>query len=218
MTDARATYFRSLHWAWHSPLHTGAQAGACLWWKVRINQRLQLLEEVTFSHMHESLLCEMILAKDRRLLIPAIAYTVAQPSLFPKNMKGYKGFIGQYVAETLAFYGVPVIQADDDELNGWARVHALLRPSPDGEPWLMIAPSCETLIKALGTAMSEEKQPDEIADAAPVLRALRYGAMTRPAPDTVLADTGDAPFGTPRYYMQRAMREHQSARPFGGIH
>lgn len=210
--------FRSLAWGINSPVNTSDAAGAVLWFKVRINGRLRVLGELAFQQLTELELAEQIADMDRKLRIPDVNYTVASPEIFPKEQTTYRGVIGEYVSERLSLYGVSVIPADPDELNGWSRVQALLKVDPDGEPQLTIDPSCEHLIKAMGMALSDDLHPDFTATYSPLLTALRFAAMSRPSLSAEAVASPEPPFGSPAYVMRQLRQNDSGSRQFGKVH
>jgi hypothetical protein len=102
---------------------------------------------------------------------------------------GLKTAHGESVQDTLRHYGLPVRDADRDRKPGWYRVHELLRPTPWGEPWLVVDPSCTYLRRTLPNAPCDPNDLDEIDEKAfpqvHGLESLRYGAMSRPSPTRV---------------------------------
>ena len=201
------SWFCSLRFGYHPPAFQLA-AGCLLWWEVRADRHLHIRQEWLFQHLDESDLARQALTKTAALGIPRIGYTVADPILFPAKMAGPRG---QYIAESLSYYGWPVVPADAETFNGWKRVQSLLRLAPNGRPWLTIDPSCTTLIQDLTAGMSDDQRPDEMSAEAPALIALRYGAMSRPAPDRPVAKPV-CPAGTPGYIMLRELHAHRQHR------
>ena len=210
------SYFRSLFFAINAPSYSGDDAAVVLWWLVRSDHHLRIVAEYAFSYQHIPDVAGEIKTTDRRLGIKDIAYTVANPTLFSKRSPSFRGIPGEYVSETFARYDVSLMPADDDDLNGWSRVHELLRDAPDGDPWLTIDSSCEQLVKQLRSAMSDEQKPEELASYAPALHALRYGAMSRPAPEAVMCDV-QVPIGSPAYVMRELRAGAANGRMFGRV-
>ncbi len=210
-----AWYFRSLGYGYHQIPNSPDPAGCVLWWKVRINGRLHILHELSFSELSEQAIAEGVKELDKKLGLQAVSYTVGGPALFPKKPTAYPGFAGETISERIAFYGLPIVPGDDDALNGWARVQALFRTDAEGVPWLTVSPGCKHLITALGVGISDENKPDEIENEAPPLTALRLGAMTRPSPD-LLQSSHPAPVGSPLWYMQQE-RQKTGGRRVGEV-
>ncbi len=98
---------------------------------------------------------------------------------------------GESAAETFARYGLPLVQATKDRINGWKRLREWLALSPDGKPWLMVHPDCTYLIRTLPALISDPTTPEDVdtdgedhsAD------ALRYFFMARPSPGSVNKST-----------------------------
>lgn len=197
-------FFRSCVWGFHDP------GGIILWWLVQPDRHLHILSEMPFEQLDESELVAQVKTRDRELqlgppFMATVAYTVGTPAIVSTEAKK-PGFRGETIGDRLAHYGLIVIPADDDQLNGWKRVQSLLRCDEHGDPWLTIDPSCEQLSRAIPTGLRDEKHPDEVRTAAPALTALRYGAMSRPAPEDVPTHI-EYPEGTMGWYLQRGIRE-----------
>ena len=208
-------FFRSLAYGYNPPPNTNDPAGCMLWWVVKPDLHLRIIGELAFAHMDEPELASAVLKTTRRLIGETdVQYTVATPSLFPPESS--LGMLGEYISERLSYCGLSMFAADDNVLNGWARVHALYRNHPDGTPWLTIHPSCETLIKAIGTAMSEDLRPDDMWHESPCLTALRFGAMSRPAPQTLENDVA-IPYGSPAWIMKQHRKREDGHRAFGAV-
>jgi hypothetical protein len=199
--------FRSLAWGYHEP------GGCVLWWIVEPTRHLHILSELDYEQLDEQELATQICTRDRALrlgppFVARCAYTVGTPAIVSTKAKK-PGFRGETIGDRLAHYGVIVIPADDDLLNGWKRCQSLLRTDAHGDPWLTIDPSCEPLIRAIPSGLRDDKEPDDLLAPSPALTALRYGAMSRPAPDTI-TDIPTYPFGSAGYYIQRGIREGQA--------
>lgn len=168
--------FRSLSWGYHEP------GGCVLWWQVEDSRALHIAAELAFQQLDESELVAQVTATDRALGIRRVAYTVGTPAIVSALTPS--GMQGETVGDRLGLYGMPIIAADDDRVNGWKRCHSLLRMSAYGVPWLTMDPSCAQLIRAMPTGLRADTDPDDVRDPHPALTALRYGAMSRPAPET----------------------------------
>ena len=200
----RTKWFRSLAWGFFDP------GGIVLWWLVQPTRHLHIASELAYEQLDESELVAKVHQRDRELKVNppftrTIAYTVGTPTIISTEAKK-PGFRGETIGDRLAHYGLVVIPADDDHLNGWKRVQSLFRSDEHGDPWLTIDPSCEQLTRALASGLRDEKHPDDVRSAAPALVALRYGAMSRPAPEDVPTHI-EYPEGTMGWYFQRALAE-----------
>jgi hypothetical protein len=208
--------FRALSWGYNRPFTDSSEpAGAVLWFHVKPTGALHVLAELMFSALTEEALATEMHVMDRTLQIgPPVSYTVATPAIFLKKPAHYPGFVGKSIAEALADAGVWCVPADEDEVNGWARIHARLRPSPSA-PWLTVSNACTHLIKSMGSALSKDTNPDALEIHLPAVTALRYGVMSRPSPAVDAEQSATIPFGSPAYYMQRERAALTTERLFG---
>lgn len=88
-------------------------------------------------------------------------------------------------ATTLRRLKVPAEAADHAELVGWLRLRAWLENAPDGQPWCVVDPSCDTLWRALTTAICDPKKVEELHQQSghpAAVKALRDLVMTMPQP------------------------------------
>src|SRR5882672_4977491 len=112
-------HFRSLEWAYHEP------GGCVLWWVVEPTRHLHIQSELCFDQLDESDLAAQMKMRDRQLkcgrpFMATIAYTVGTPAIVSTKAKK-PGFRGETIGDRLAHYGIIVIPADEDLLNGWKR-------------------------------------------------------------------------------------------------
>jgi hypothetical protein len=97
------------------------------------------------------------------------------------------GDSGESPAETYQRHGVPLQQASKERVPGWSRLRHWLQDAPDGKPWLMMHPDCAYLARTIPSLVSDKHKPEDVdsdgedhsAD------ALRYFAMSRPAPGSM---------------------------------
>lgn len=144
--------------------------------------------------------------------IASVRTTVADTSLWTPE-----GDTGESAAETFARYGVPLLQASKERINGWKRLREWLQIAPDGKPWLMVHPDCAYLIRTLPSLVSDATKPEDVdtdgedhsAD------ALRYFVMSRPSPDRHAAAAPPVPAGSPAWVMQK-LRE-KAGRSWGQV-
>ena len=174
-----ALWFRSLDWGRNQP-------GCVLWWAVLPDHQLYIRKDWKFQGMSEQEVAGGIKRIDAELELTKIAYTAADPAIFNKTGATHTQaqFTGQSIGESLNYYGLKLVKADNDRFNGWGRCHALLRPAPDGVPWLRVHPDCRYLIRSIPNALSDPKNPDDVDTESDdhALDAKRYGAMSRPHP------------------------------------
>ena len=214
-TPSNVTWVRSLDWGHNAP-------GCVLWWALLPDHRFYCRAELKFQRMDESEVAAAIKKMDAMLGIRRIGYTVGDPSVFNKTGATHRaasGFIGQSIGETLGYYGIPIIGADNDRINGWKRCHSLLRLAPDGKPWMIVHPDCTYLRRSIASARSEPRDPDDVDTKSDdhALDSWRYFSLSRPSPSR--ADTRQVyPEGTMGWYRMRAMREGtQTSRLIGRV-
>jgi phage terminase large subunit len=110
-----------------------------------------------------------------------IRYKVGDPSCWDASR-------GPSIAEVMAVNGWAMTQAENDRVNGWARVRQYLSHDLDSNgvlvrpPMWQVVDTCQNLIRTLPALIHDEHEPEDCdtkgEDHAP--DALRYGLMTRP--------------------------------------
>lgn len=153
--------------------------GVVLWWVCLSDGKFHIEDEWKFHRLNIPDVCAEIKRRNkaRNLTIRA---TFASPDLQPQT-----GQIGESRAETFRKNGVPVRKANNQRVPGWQRVREMLRHDPAGEPTLTIDPErCPYLVSTLPQMVSDPKNPEDVAPHKDdhAVEALRYGAMSRPAP------------------------------------
>lgn len=213
-TPAGVRWFRSMDWGYNAP-------GCFLWWAVLPDGRLYIRDEWKFQQTDEPDVATHVKRTDATHRIAKVSYTAGDPAVFNKTGATHKnrGFVGLSIGDTLGHYGVPIVGADNDRLNGWKRCHAILRVAPDGDPWLVVHPDCRYLIRSIGSARSDKKDPDDVDTHSDdhALDSFRYGAMS-PLVGSVLSGVKapvTPPVGSPAYYMQRDRQ--RPGRRFGRV-
>lgn len=118
--------------------------------------------------------------------IGRVRQTVADTSLWTPEAD-----TGESTAETFQRYGVPLVQADKERVNGWKRVREWLALAPDGKPWLMVHPACTYLTRTIPSLISDLNKPEDVDTDGEdhAADALRYFLMSRPSPGTSKAKT-----------------------------
>lgn len=177
---------------WFRSLHYGG-SHVCLWWAILPDGTLHIPRELVKG---KCLISELSLAirqitrsmgiaerpdahNDRQSFI---RYTVALSEQMIGKTKDDDD--GETRADTFRNNGIVIREQSHDEAQGWTRVAELLGARPDGRPLLSIDPSCVQLVRALTNAVSDPNDEEVLLESAndQPLRALRVGAMSRPAP------------------------------------
>lgn len=197
-----ATHFLSLRFAYN-------REGYAILWAVLPTRRLFIRGVFRFEQLNEDALARELKTFCAAHGVTRLPITFGNPELFAEDHPSR--VVGQSIAETMQYYGIPIVESDPDEFNGWKRVHALLRDAPDGQPWLLVSPTAKDLIAAMATAMSDEDEPDVLHKDTPgklLLEAVRFGAMSRPMPE-LKPEHVVYPAGSMGWYLQRAQRENR---------
>lgn len=189
------SYCAAMHWSYSARAWCGIFAGLS-------DGRVLLRHEITWLRVTpedaapdlKNKLSEFGIGIPReaaKLGLPPLRYVVAQADIFPHERRS----VGETISETFSRAGIPMRQADIDEINGWNRLRSWLRsrehedkttnpPTKFTGPSLVIHPDCKYFLRTFPTLVSDEKEPDlivETTDAYPA-NAARYWAMSRPAP------------------------------------
>lgn len=187
-----------------------AQEGAVYWGVVSPDGQLLIEDEFVFNGERRAKRIAPEVAdviKQRNEARGLQVRTVyADPAMFSPY-----GHTGETMADTFAKCGVPLTKADNDRINGWARLRAWLRPmpTPPGEPaapWMVIHPRCTYLIRTLPQLVMDQGAPEDVDTRGPDhgADALRYLVMGRPAPTRQIVET-HYPEGTMGYYREQIL-------------
>lgn len=188
---------RAVDWGFVKP-------GWCGWFVLLPDGRVYLEDEYVFSRVVASEVAREIDRRTKERGVK-IRYTVGDTAMWTPDSQ-----TGESLAETFARFGVPMVQADKDRLNGWNRVRHWLRDAPDGVPWLTSSPACAYFNRTIPALVSDDHKPEDVdtdgEDHAG--DALRYFCMSRPMPGTTSRSRPQPP-GTFGYWKQLAesMRE-----------
>lgn len=175
--------FCSMDWGWNSP-------GCVLWWVCLADGHFHVIGEYKFQRQTAVEIGAAIWKRNKDLGLGRMRYVAADPAMWQHTGAGR----GESIAETLSRQpiGLPMKKSDNDRLNGWARVHELLRAAPDGRPWLTIDESCTYLRRTIPAAVSAKTDADDVDSSGDDhgIDCLRYGCMSRPSPTRKLLDHG----------------------------
>lgn len=173
------SWFRSLDWGFNAP-------GCWGWYAVLPDGRIYKRSDRKFrgESVHENIVA--LQHHEAALELPPVSYSVGDPSIYIKTgqVGMYTPSLGQSIGETFAINGVPIRRGESDRYSGWQRLHDLLRDAPDGDPWLILHPSCTYTIRSLASAVSDPHDADDVDTDSDdhALDETRYGAMSRPHP------------------------------------
>lgn len=165
--------FRAIDWGY-------TEHGCCGWYVCLPEGRVIKFKEYVFKTTIAKTVAKTIREMSQGL---KIRYTIADPSMW---MKG--GAMGESIAETFGKAGVGLIQADNDRINGWQRLHHWLTETV-GEQDLPLLQfyrnGCPYTIRTLPMMVSDSKKPGDIKTRGVEDHGAdetRYAIMSRPAP------------------------------------
>lgn len=199
--------------------------GICLWVAMLPSGRAYVVYEWKFNgeNARQLLVAAQVAQKIKQITIdevfPLLQVKRITRSLADPSMWAGDGHTGEDYAETFARHGVPLQQADNDRVLGWGRLRHWLREAPDGLPWLIYHPRCETSIRTIPALTRDKSDPDDIntdgedhpADAA------RYGVMGRPTPTQLRESAIFVPADSPKGLYRSLTLNTDSARPSGMV-
>ncbi|MEL7610845.1 MAG: phage terminase large subunit [Bacillota bacterium] len=163
--------FRSMDWGYNDPC-------CVLWHAVDEEGRVYTYRELRVNKTLARDVAKKVaeLTGDER-----ISYTVASPDMWQK--RGQKDVEGESIADTFAYNGVPLLQADSARVIGWQRMREYMADAPDGDPYWRIFDCCRHLIRTIPEMICDEHNAEDIADGLDdhQCEAARYGLMSRPA-------------------------------------
>lgn len=167
--------FLSLDWGWNAP-------GCVLWWVCLLDSHYHIAAELKFQRTAVETIGAEVVKRNKDLGFGRMRYVVADPACWQHTGAGK----GESIAESLSRppSRLPMKKGDNNRHLGWARVHELFQAAPDGRPWLTIDESCTYLRRTIPAAVSDKSDADDMDTTGDdhALDALRYGAMSRPAP------------------------------------
>lgn len=170
--------FASMDWGYASP-------GCVLWWACLPDGAYHIVREFKFKGLSVEAVGKAIHEISKGL--GRIRKIACDPAMWQKTGAGR----GESIAETLLRMRLPMQRADNDRFNGWMRVRELLRAKDTTRPWLTIDPSCAYLQRTIPAQVQDRTDPEDIDTTGDdhAADALRYGAMSRPSPTRIVADT-----------------------------
>lgn len=151
-----------------------------LWYAIAPDSRIYVYKELYVVPRSTTDLARMIKERDKN---DAIQYMVGSVDMWNKH--GSKDVLGgECVAETLAKLKVPVRKADNNRMNGWARIREMLMDAPDGKPYLQIFSTCNNLIRTLPTLYYDKNDHEDVDSHCDdhCAESMRYALLSRPSP------------------------------------
>jgi len=153
--------------------------GVCTWWALLPHGRCLATQEYTFKLTVTSKVAEEILRRSQGL---KITMTIGGHDFWMKE-----GQTGESMAETFARAGISMYMANTDRINGWARVHSLLKElTDDGTgpvPKMQVfEPACPMLARTFPMMSGDPKTPGDLLQRQDHwVDTARWFAMSRPS-------------------------------------
>ena len=145
-------------WKKYRAFDYGLDMFACLWVAVDFEGRAYVYREVQQSGLIVS-----EAAKLANALTPPeehIEFTIAPPDMWNRQKDS-----GRSMAEIFAQYGLGLLKASNNRVQGWMAVKELLKPmkSDTDRPGLLVTENCVGLIRNLPSIQHDEKNPSDCA-------------------------------------------------------
>ena len=165
-------------WKKYRAFDYGLDMFACLWVAVDFEGRAYVYREVQQSGLIVS-----EAAKLANALTPPeehIEFTIAPPDMWNRQKDS-----GRSMAEIFAQYGLGLLKASNNRVQGWMAVKELLKPmkSDTDRPGLLVTENCVGLIRNLPSIQHDEKNPSDCAtephEITHICDAARYFCVTR---------------------------------------
>ena len=165
-------------WKKYRAFDYGLDMFACLWVAVDFEGRAYVYREVQQSGLIVS-----EAAKLANALTPPeehIEFTIAPPDMWNRQKDS-----GRSMAEIFAQYGLGLLKASNNRVQGWMAVKELLKPmkSDTDRPGLLVTENCVGLIRNLPAIQHDEKNPSDCAtephEITHICDAARYFCVTR---------------------------------------
>ncbi len=187
--------FASMDWGHAKP-------GCIGWWICLPDVRYHVLREWKFQGLADEDIADGYHARTKDAGLKAVRYVAGDPSMWIRDGRNSKR--GQSRAETFIRSRMPMRKAENARVDGWSRVHSMLRVPRDddgrpiGEPILTIDASCVYLRRTLPAQRSDKTDADDLDTTGDDHGAdmLRYGAMSRPNPLLARREAVVPPKGT----------------------
>jgi phage terminase large subunit len=197
--------FRAIDWGY-------SENGICGWYACMPDGGLLKFQEYVFKGVITSRVAKEINERSRGM---KVRYTVADPAMWMKQ-----GSLGESMAETFMKQRIFLIQADNDRINGWQRMHHYLTETvgyPERPLIQFWSKGCPYTIKTIPIMVSEPKKPGDIKTRGVEDHGAdetRYALMSRPAPSVHRPRKIVVP-GTVAWEVQQILREQARRQRLG---
>jgi Phage terminase large subunit len=165
-----------------------AKPGVCLWGVVTSDGQLLIEDEYVFNGPRRNKQLPAIVATEIRRRAERRGIRVRAYYVDPSMDKHEGHGQGESILDTFRKHLRGVIKAENDRVNGWARLRAWLSPMPtmDGSlrPFMQVHRRCAYLTRTLPSLVMREDNPEDLDSDGEdhAADALRYLVMSRPSP------------------------------------
>lgn len=170
------------HWRRYRVFDYGLDMLACYW--IAIDERRRA---VVYRELYEpGLIVSAAAEKICKATQEEIYQTIAPPDMWNRHKD-----TGRSTADIFREYGIPIVRASNDRVQGWYNLKEWLKPYEDeqGRPAanLVIFSTCKNLVRTLPAVQIDEHNPSDVAREPHELThapdALRYFIAGRPVPN-----------------------------------
>lgn len=170
------------HWRRYRVFDYGLDMLACYW--IAIDERRRA---VVYRELYEpGLIVSAAAEKICKATQEEIYQTIAPPDMWNRHKD-----TGRSTADIFREYGIPIVRASNDRVQGWYNLKEWLKPYEDeqGRPAanLVIFSTCKNLVRTLPAVQIDEHNPNDVAREPHELThapdALRYFIAGRPVPN-----------------------------------
>lgn len=164
------------NWKRYRAFDYGLDMFACAWFAVDEDGRSYMYREYSESNLITQDAAKMML----QLTLPGekIEVTFAPPDMWNRQKDS-----GKTMAEIFMEFGVPIVRADNNRVQGHMLIKEMLAKRPDGKPSLLFFNTCNQTIDDIKDIQSDEKNPNDCAkephEVTHRVDAVRYYCISR---------------------------------------
>lgn len=164
------------NWKRYRAFDYGLDMFACAWFAVDEDGRSYMYREYSESNLITQDAAKMML----NLTLPGekIEVTFAPPDMWNRQKD-----TGKTMAEIFMEFGVPIVRADNNRVQGHMLIKEMLAKRPDGKPSLLFFNTCNQTIDDIKDIQADDKNPNDCAkephEVTHRVDAVRYYCISR---------------------------------------
>lgn len=164
------------NWKRYRAFDYGLDMFACAWFAVDEDGRSYMYREYSESNLITQDAAKMML----NLTLPGekIEVTFAPPDMWNRQKDS-----GKTMAEIFMEFGVPIVRADNNRVQGHMLIKEMLAKRPDGKPSLLFFNTCNQTIDDIKDIQADDKNPNDCAkdphEVTHRVDAVRYYCISR---------------------------------------